>query len=105
MMYNITKYDYERISFKENSDHDSFKILTGQFSGTIVTYGRLSMEEITNDNTEALVGKLSFEYEIEKSPMEKSELQESPAFENYLGDMLTHIIQASFDDGNYKIGE
>ena len=105
-MYNISRYDYERVSFKEDSDHDSFKILTGQFAGTIVTFGRLSLEEINNNNnTKELEGRLSFEYEIEKSPMERLELQESPAFENYLGDMLTHIIETAFEDGQYKIGD
>lgn len=105
MMYNISKYDYERVSVRENSDHDSFKILTGQFAGTIVTFGRLSMEEINNNTTDQLEGRLSFEYEIEKTPLELTELQESPAFENYLGDMLMHIIEDAFENGNYKIGE
>lgn len=102
MMYNISKHDYDRVSFRENSEYDSFKILVGEFAGTIVTFGKLVINEPANPENDAT---LSFEYEIEETPLVKEELQASEAFTNYIGDMLINAIQTALDDGNFRIGD
>jgi|GEM_PF-2398237 hypothetical protein len=102
MVYNsITKYDYERISYIENSDHDSFKILNGKYSGTILTYGKIALTEpTTTDSDEAT---LSYEFNINETPLD-GDLSESVEFQNYAGDMLQVIIEEALEE-KHHIGE
>lgn len=102
MMYNsITKHDYHQISYLEDSDHDSFKIVTGKYSGTIVTYGKIALTEPTDGSEDAV---LSFEYTVNESNLDIEET-ESPEFRTYLGDMLQVVIQEALEEKNFAIGE
>lgn len=97
-MYNISSADYDIVSILDN--HDSVKIVTGPFSGTIVTYNNVLLTEPTNGKESA---KLSFHYVINESFLDEDEL-ESPGFKQYLGELLEYIMWSSIEDDNYKVG-
>jgi len=100
-MYNkITEYDYERLSYIPDSSHDSFKILTGKYSGTIITFGEVAVTE----NMDGSDAKLQFQYQIEETPLDANEIQNTPELNNHLGDILSHILQRAIEDDNFKIG-
>ena len=99
-MYNISEYDYDRIEFREGTNHDSFKIKTGAYSGTIVTYGEIAVHQQLDGSSP----KLKFQYQIEDTPLNADELKDSRDFNNYVGDMLTSIISKALDENNFTIG-
>lgn len=102
-MYNkISEYDYERVSFRQGSNHDSFKITTGQWTGTVITYGEVLINEPLDEQEEAT---LKFQYQIEQTPLDAKELEKDPEFNTYVGDILKHVIEKALDDNNYKIGD
>ena len=104
IVYNISTHDYERIEFIENSNHDSFKILTGKYSGTVITYGKIAITEPTNPDIDEAT--LSFEYVVNKAPsgIDETFLESDSDFNNYLGDMLQCVIAEALDNDNYAIG-
>ena len=103
-MYNtISKYDYRQISYMKESDHDSFKILTGEYSGTIVTYGKVCVTQPTLEDPDAEV-IFSYEYVVNESNLDASTL-DSNEFKTYLGDMLQVVILEALEDNNFAIGE
>lgn len=101
MMYNITQYDYDRIEYRQGSNHDSFKIKTGQWSGTVITYGQIAMTEPLDGSPPTL----KFQYQIEETPLNADELSDTVEFNNYVGDMLSHIIEKALEDNNFAIGD
>ena len=101
MMYNITEYDYERIEFHKNINHDSFKIKTGMYSGTIITYGEIAIHEQLDGSPP----KLKFQYQIDHTPLDANTLKDEYEFNTYVGDMLTHIIEKALEENNFAIGE
>jgi hypothetical protein len=102
-MYNtISKYDYRQISYIEDSKHDSFKILTGPYAGTIVTYGKICLTEPTQQDPDAEV-IFSYEYVVNESNLDASTL-DSNEFKTYLGDMLQTIILEALENDNFAIG-
>lgn len=101
MHNNITQYDYERISFRPDSNHDSFKIVTGEWSGTVITYGEVLVTEPL-DNEEPI---LKFQYQIEETPLDFTVLENNPDFNNHLGEILKNIIETALQENNFAIGE
>lgn len=78
----------EDITFVENikSDLYGIKILKGKYEGVVFCYGEVKIkEDPANDQC-----KLSFNYQIQKCP---KGFKEDNEFENYLGDVLTKLIQ------------
>ena len=71
MMYNITEYDYDRIEFHKGTNHDSFKITTGAYSGTIITYGEIAIREQLDGSPP----QLKFQYQIDYTPLNADELK------------------------------
>lgn len=100
-MNNITEYDYDRIEYHVGKNHDSFKIRTGTYSGTIVTYGEIAIHEQLDGSPP----KLKFQYQIDQTPLDADELKNDYEFNTYVGDMLTHIISKALDENNFAIGE
>lgn len=80
----------------------SVRIKEGEYSGIIVTYGKVSLKESDDRKT----ATLSFQFKIDEAPAphNEGELEKSEKFNNYLGDILSHIIQSAFDSGKYKVG-
>ena len=102
LMYNkITQYDYDQIEYHKGTNHDSFKIKTGQYSGTVITFGEIAIQEQMDGSDP----KLKFQYQIDESPLDVDELKMDSDFNNYVGDLLTHIIEAAIEDNNFAIGE
>lgn len=103
MMYNnISQYDYQQITYHEGTNHDSFKIITGQYSGTIITYGEIAITEPLDGQSEAT---LKFQYQIDETPLDADELKIDSEFNNYVGDLLTHVIDSAVKENNFKIGD
>lgn len=101
MYNNISQYDYDQIEYHEGTNHDSFKVKTGYYSGTIVTFGEIAIQEQMDGSSP----KLKFQYQIDESPLNADELKNDNDFNNYIGDMLTHIIETALEDNNFAIGE
>lgn len=98
----ITEDSY---SLVENISEEFYgvKLRDEQFDGIIVVYGAVSIsmpEESGEENA-----KLSFNYNI-KDPgkYQPDQLQKSPAFNEHLGDVLTHIIVTQLDKQETCIG-
>ena len=101
-MYNsLTYHDYERIEFRKGSNHDSFKLLTGQWAGTIITFGEVAVKH----NLGGEPPKLNFQYQIEETPLDPDELEKDVDFNEYLGDVLVHVIEQAIEENNFAIGE
>ena len=97
----ITDSDYAFVE-KPTSSMYSVKLKTGQWSGVIVTYGKVSLK--LNEDKETAT--LSFQFKVDEAPPPHNveELENLNDFNNHLGDILSHIIQNAFDTGNYKLG-
>jgi len=97
----ITDSDYSFVE-KPTSELYSVKLKSGQWSGVIVTYGKVSLK--VNEDKESAT--LSFQFKVDEAPAPHNikKLDESVDFNNHLGDILSHIIQNAFDTGNYKVG-
>jgi hypothetical protein len=80
----------------------SIKIKSGKFEGVIYTYGKVSFaEDKSNDNL-----KVSFDFRIEdvnESRHTLSFLENDDEFKNYIGDILSSILEQEFHIG--KIDE
>ena len=92
MSYNsISESDY---GYVENPEHDLYgvKLSSGKWKNVVVIYGKVSIRE----NVESGIATLSFTYQIKDSTnsYQIDELESSEEFKNYLGDILSHIINS-----------
>lgn len=80
----------------------SIKIKEGVYAGCILTYGKVSLKVADDKGT----ATLSFSYKVDEvvPPYTEEELNNSNEFRDLLGDILSYIIQTSFDSGKYRIG-
>jgi len=105
MMYNdITLDDY---TFADNGFNElwAVKLLT-KYEGVVYCYGKVTakIDEIA-DNGDG-IASLKFQYDIlESGEFDKTELENSKDFKNYLGDVLNHILQDAFENEKYRIGD
>jgi len=96
-------------SFIESADLEgspvatySVKINDKKYKDVTVTYGKISLT-VQDDKETA---KLSFKYQIDNpTDFDRQKLESDQNFNNYIGDILSHIIQSAFDSGNYTLGE
>ena len=75
---------------KVDSDLYSIKILEGLYANIIYTYGKVTIEEdVEND-----LARLKFDFIIERAvdPYTTKELETSDEFRNYIGNILTEIL-------------
>ena len=101
MSYNtITEKDY---TFVENNASDLYgvKLLSGEWEDVIVTYGKVTIKE----NVESGIATLAFTYQV-NDPVGwgYDELDKNEDFKNYLGDILSHIINSK-EESNDGIKE
>ena len=90
MSYNITKNDYNFVE-KPESNFYGVKLKSGKWKDVIVIYGKVSIKE----SVETGYATLSFSYQIEDSgKFQPDQLENNEKFKNYLGDILTHIIES-----------
>ena len=107
MMYNITHNDY---SFSERADQDQWVVhlKNGPYENTYYTYGKITIDPPEGgwtDDSDDNVGHLRFTYGIIDAVHDKSELKESPDFNNYVAAVLQHILEDSFEKGDYRVGD
>jgi hypothetical protein len=92
MSYNsISESDY---GYVENPESDLYgvKLSSGKWKNVVVIYGKVSIKE----SVETGYATLSFTYQIKDSTnsYQIDELESSEEFKNYLGDILSHIINS-----------
>lgn len=106
MMYNeITLDDY---TFADNGFNEMWavKLLT-KFQGVVYCYGKVTakVDGIDEETGEGLAS-LKFQYQIlDAGDHDKEELESDPEFNNYIGDVLNHILQDAFENDKYRIGD
>ena len=87
---NISESDY---TFVESLDSELYgvKLLSGYWKDTIVVYGKVTIKE----SVETGYATLSFSYQVQDSAsFQPDELEKDEEFKNYLGDLLSHIIDS-----------
>mgnify|MGYP003628322286 CR=1 FL=1 len=94
-MTGISEYDY---SFVENDSSEFYGIkLKGSspYAGVVVVYGTVSIKE----SEDADFATLSFSYNVqEPGTFNADELEKSEEFKNYLGDLLSVIINTHVEE-------
>jgi len=104
MMYNaIVSEDY---AFVENDAADFYgvRLKSEPYKDVILVYGQVSVKEEVDESGEPY-GKLSFNYSVQDTAeFSNTELVESEDFNNYVGDILHHIIADSLESGEAIIG-
>lgn len=101
-MYNITSDDY---IFAENgSEWWAVRLTTNKWKDTIYRYGKVQLKVVNEETGDC---KVNFQYEIVNTPSKYSteELTSDKEFNEYIGDILHHIITDAFDSGKYLIGD
>jgi len=94
-MAHVSEYDYK---FVENDSSNFYGIElteTSPWPGVVLVYGTVSIKE-----SEGLdLATLSFTYNIQDpATYEADLLEKDEEFKNYLGDVLSHIIQFSMNE-------
>jgi len=91
MSYNtISKSDY---TFVESLDSELYgvKLTSGEWEDVIVVYGKVSIKE----SIETGYATLGFSYQVQdSSSFQPDQLEKDEDFKNYLGDVLSHIINS-----------
>jgi len=83
--------DYKFVIPEDDDVAINIELLSGDYSGTVYQYGKVSFEEHEGSNE----GYLVFEYTVIES--EKTNLEEDIQFKNYIGDVLTTIITKNME--------
>lgn len=101
MRYNISIEDY---TFVDNNVNEMWAIrLNSKWPGLVYCYGKVTAQLLDDDTGNA---SLKFQYQIlDEDQYDKDELAKDPEFNDYLGDVLSHIIQDAFDNDKYRIGD
>jgi hypothetical protein len=92
------RVDYVLVE-KPSSEFYSIKLLTGNWTGVIYTYGTVSIKEDKANDTAVL----QFQFKIDECPEEidSDSLMTNESFKNYIGDILSSILEQN----EYKIGK
>jgi len=71
-----------------------FRLLTGNYAGTIFMFGRVQIIEQAPPEPPIL----KFSYQVLESPdnISKERLDSDANFKNYIGDLLAHIIEEAY---------
>lgn len=102
MMYNtITGDDY---TFADNGFNEMWAVqLKTKWEGVVYCYGKVTAQV---QDEETGMANLSFQYQIlDPGEYIKETLESDEDFNNYIGDVLSHIIQDAFDNDKYRIGD
>lgn len=92
------RVDYVLVE-KPSSEFYSIKLLTGNWTGVIYTYGTVSIKEDKEND----VAVLEFQFKIDECPeaIDSDSLMANEPFKNYIGDILSSILEQN----EYKIGK
>jgi hypothetical protein len=105
MMYNeITLDDY---TFADNGFNEQWAVkLKTKYEGVVYCYGKVTakIQEIA-DNGDGMAS-LKFQYQIlDPGNHDQEKLEADNDFNNYIGDVLNHILQDAFENDKYRIGD
>lgn len=91
-------YSFVENDFSDDSWH--VKINQGVYKDIVYKYGKIQIKENGDDAT------LGFQYKIIDLPehLEEDDLNSNVDFMDTLGDILSHIIEDSFETGKFKLG-
>lgn len=87
----VEGYDYKFVIPEDDGIAVNVELLTGEYSGIVYRYGKVSFEE----NEESGEGYLVFEYDVIDS--EIPSLESNVNFKNYIGDVLASIITKNIE--------
>jgi hypothetical protein len=92
-------------TFVERPSSEMYAVLLreGVYSGVIITYGKVQL--VRPENEQPPVLRFSYTTNHAPDPYTSIELDNSPEFKNYLGEVLTHILCESLESGRYKMGK
>lgn len=76
---------------KPSSELYSLKVLQGPYSGVIYTYGKVNVKE--NEDLSSAKLKFKFMIEVAPAPYTIKELEEDTDFKNFMGDVLTELLE------------
>jgi hypothetical protein len=89
----IEGIDYCFIFPEKEKDQAYIKILSGDYTGTVYKYGKVSFKEKDD------VGHLQFNYTVLESPvMKPKKLNKDQAFKNFAGNFLVEFMSANIDE-------
>jgi len=98
MSYNtILEGDYKFVE-SNLSELYGVKLTTGEWEDVVITYGKVTIKE----NVESGLATLAFSYQVnDPGKFQMDELETNEAFKNYMGDVLSHIIntKGEIEDG------
>jgi hypothetical protein len=91
-------YTFVENDFSDDSWH--VKINEGPYKDIVYKYGKIQVKENEEEAT------LGFQYKIIEKPehLDEEDLNCSVDFMDTLGDILSHIIEDSFETGKFKLG-
>lgn len=86
---------------KPSSDFYSLRVKQGDYSGVIYTYGKVQLYE-DEANCEL---KIKFTFKLEEVPdnLNEKKLKESTDFKNFMGDILSQILEEKIDNDKFTI--
>lgn len=86
--------DFRLLIPEEDNDSINIQLLTGEYSGVVYSYGKVSVKEIEEDEH----AELAFEYDlIDSNNIEN--LEDNPAFKDHIGNILVSIIMENIEKG------
>lgn len=95
-MYNIDQDDFKLVERPED-DFYTVQLLAGPYVGTKYQYGSVTAE--VNEDTETAT--LAFKWTLIEG---NEDLDSSAEFQNYIGEVLSYILEDAFDSGKYNMG-
>ena len=105
MMYNdITLDDY---SFADNGFNDMWAVkLKTKYAGVVYHYGKVTAKIEEIEESGDAMANLKFQYKIlDSGEYDEALLEVDKDFNNYIGDVLNHILQDAFENDKYRIGD
>lgn len=103
-------YNYETVE-REGVDNWCIRITDGPYKDTVYYYEKVmiappegkSWDDI-NDGVD-MHPVLTYNYVIIESDSDPEDIQKDPELDESVGDILVHLVQDTFDKGDYKIGD
>jgi ABC-type Fe2+-enterobactin transport system substrate-binding protein len=81
---------------KPSSELYSLKVVQGPYLGVVYTYGKVTLHE---DEANAQLN-VKFDFKLDEVPenLNKEELQNSEDFKNFMGDILTQLLEEQLNN-------
>lgn len=90
---------HQMVEHKDAPGVTAIKLLAEPYSGIIVSYGKVSFDEIHGDAGESHV-TMKFEYDVHEYAGKDFTAKQQKQFEVYLGDFLRNLIVQGVQENN-----